>query len=76
MLIANQGNSRLQIAHAVQAQTAENAAHGGPAQPRGLGNVVPGEAPRWLITPAWAFLSAVYSPTTVIVTVPTLFTPL
>src|ERR1043165_5408238 len=44
MLIANQGNSRFQIAHAVQTETSENEAHGGPAEPCGLGNVVPGEA--------------------------------
>src|SRR5436305_8530904 len=44
MLIADQGHSRLQIAHAVQAQTAENAADGSTAQARGLGNVEAGEA--------------------------------
>ena len=44
MLIANQGYSWLQIAHAVQAETAENAAHGGPAQARGFGNMKAGEA--------------------------------
>lgn len=42
VLIADQGHGRLQIAHATQMQAAENAAHGGPAQPRGLGNVVSG----------------------------------
>src|SRR6185312_1360962 len=44
VLVANQGNSWFQIAHAVQAETAENAAHGGPAQAGSLGNVVSGEA--------------------------------
>src|ERR1051326_4281977 len=44
VLIANQGNSRFQIAHAVEAETAENAAHGSSAQAGSLGNVVPGEA--------------------------------
>src|SRR6266853_1022411 len=44
MLIADQRHSRLQIAHAVQAQTAENAADGSTAQARGLGNVEAGEA--------------------------------
>src|SRR5579864_964267 len=44
VLIADQGHGRLQIAHSTQMQAAENATHGGPAQPRGLGNVVSGEA--------------------------------
>ena len=44
MLITDQGHSRLQIAHAVQTQAAENAADGSAAQARGLGNVEAGEA--------------------------------
>jgi hypothetical protein len=44
MLITLDGNGRLQIAHAVQAKAAENAAHSGPAQTGELGNVKAGEA--------------------------------
>jgi hypothetical protein len=44
MFITLDGNGRLQIAHAVQAKAAENAAHGGPAQTGELGNVKAGEA--------------------------------
>ena len=44
MLIANQRDSRLQIAHAVKAEAAENATDGSTAQARGLGNMVAGEA--------------------------------
>ncbi len=43
MLIANQGYSRLQIAHAVQTEAAENATDGSTAQASGLGNVEAGE---------------------------------
>ena len=44
MLIANQRHGRLQIAHAVQTQPAENATDGSTAQARGLGNVETGKA--------------------------------
>jgi len=44
MLIANQRYSRLQIAHAVQTEAAENAADGSTAQASSLGNVEAGEA--------------------------------
>lgn len=44
MLIANQGHSRLQIAHAVQTEAAENATNGSTAQARRLGNMEAGEA--------------------------------
>jgi hypothetical protein len=43
MLIANQGYSGLQIAHAVQTETAENATDGSTAQASSLGNVEAGE---------------------------------
>jgi hypothetical protein len=44
MLVANERNSRLQIAHAVEAQAAKNTANGGPAATGKAGNVQTGEA--------------------------------
>ena len=44
VLVANHGRSRLQVADAIQTQTAENAANGGAAQAGGLRDVQTGEA--------------------------------
>src|ERR1700723_3856765 len=44
VLVANYGHGGLQVADAIQAQTAENAADGGAAQARGLSDVQAGEA--------------------------------